>query len=122
MLLKSLSITWTLVILFLCLIPINNKENSNLFWEHTDKLVHCFMYVVLVSLLLLSANSRTLKSKGVAIVVCFSIIFGMIIEVIQELMNLGRHFDFFDLLANLTGIIFALIGYFGWKKRRSLGV
>lgn len=110
------------MILFLCLVPIKNKENSNLFWEHTDKLVHFFMYLVLVSLLLLTANAQTLKSKGVVIIVCCAVIFGMIIEVIQELMNLGRHFDFFDLLANLMGVIFALIGYFLWKKKGSLGV
>jgi glycopeptide antibiotics resistance protein len=116
MLLKSITFFWSLVILFLSLYPFKVKEDSIQLWQHTDKIVHFLMYALLTFFVLLNVKPKNWLVKESFIVVLSCILYGIVIEVIQEAMKLGRSFDFFDILANSAGVFCALTGYFILKK------
>ena len=118
MLLKSIAFFWGLVILFLSLYPFKVKEDSIQLWQHTDKIVHFLMYVLLTYLVLLNVKPKKCLVKESIFVVLSCILYGIVIEVIQEVMKLGRSFDFFDVLANSAGVFCALTCYFILKKHK----
>jgi glycopeptide antibiotics resistance protein len=72
------------------------------------------MYLVLTAL---TISALATKNKPF-ISLIISVLFGIIIEVLQEEMNLGRHFSIWDILANFLGTCLALIGYYFLKKSR----
>lgn len=118
MLLKSITIVWSLVILFLSLYPFQVKADSIQLWQHTDKIIHFSMYAVLTFFVALCVNPKNwLDNKSWLIVVICSL-YGIIIELLQEIMKLGRSFDFLDIIANSLGVFFALTGYFTLKKHK----
>jgi len=74
-------------------------------FPHQDKVGHFIFYFVMV-LLALWAGTRSVDSRFFFIV-AFTIGYGILMEILQKLMELGRHFDYFDILANISG---SLIG------------
>ena len=83
------------------------KTNVIVAVENTDKLVHFSFYFIL-TLLFLRSLKKELKYKYL-IVMSFSFVYGIIIEVLQENFTSGRKGDFYDVLANLTGIVCAVM-------------
>lgn len=116
MILKSITAVWTLVILFLSLYPFSNTNTEIKFWEHSDKLVHFSMYFILAFLVFTSLKPDTLRSKPTFWVVVVLVFYGIVIEAVQELMGLGRHFEILDITANSAGVLLGLTGYFLMKK------
>lgn len=55
--------------------------------------------------------------KPCLIALIISGLFGIVIEVLQEIMQLGRSFSFLDILANILGVVLGLTGYYFMKKR-----
>jgi glycopeptide antibiotics resistance protein len=47
----------------------------------------------------------------------FSIIFGITLEFLQYLLPFGRYFDFYDILANMAGVIIGIIILLFYKKK-----
>lgn len=117
MLPKILLLLWTLVILFLSLYPFDLNENSTRFWTHSDKVVHFGMYAVFSFLLSINTKCSFQKNYTLLITLFFSIFYGIVIEVLQHVMNLGRSFDFLDVIANSAGALFGLTGYIILKNR-----
>lgn len=92
---------------------------------YADKLVHFTFYFV--GLVLGSLYVLQLKGQGqvllrkIGILAFFLILFGIIIEVIQGTMTLHRSGDFFDALANTTGVVLGFIVVFKvFYKQRGL--
>ena len=83
-------------------------------FHNADKLVHACMFFGLAFLYQFLVSKKPLYNY---ILIPFVISF--IIEILQEIMPFGRTFDWFDLLANLTGIILAIIVVQTIKKARS---
>jgi glycopeptide antibiotics resistance protein len=105
-----LAIFWTGIVTFLCLVQLNNvpfRSVSNL-----DKLVHTFFHFVFTMLWFLffkkQLNSLD-SSKPLGISFLLSFVFGISIEILQELFTTTRHADVFDVLANLFGAILATL-------------
>jgi VanZ family protein len=113
---KSLLVLWVVLILFMSLYPFATKETKQL-WEHSDKIVHFALYFVL-SVLVISGLHN--KSKY-AITLIISVLFGIIIEALQEFMKLGRTFSMLDILANSIGVCIGLTSYYFLKKHGSKG-
>jgi VanZ family protein len=96
-------ISWFLVITFFSLIDLStidlNIETNT--WLKLDKIVHFIFYFTLTALLL---NYFENKIKYYEII-CFStaIIYGIIIEIFQDIVPTKRSFDYFDILANTFG-------------------
>jgi VanZ family protein len=110
-----LSWLWMAVILILSFLP-GKKLPEVAIW-HFDKLIHVFFYALLFLFTAFGWKKQTrypaLKNISAAYVIGWCMIYGMLIEVGQELLTHDRNFDWFDVLANGIG---SVGGYLFWKK------
>lgn len=117
------SILWMGLILFACSIP--SSEVSKMPFikiPHFDKLVHFAFFFVLTVLLISETiktrdENRRINTFYLSGVVAFS--YGLIVELLQHLVFTSRSGSFLDILANLFGILAAVLVYN--KMRRFLG-
>jgi hypothetical protein len=74
------------------------------FWENLglDKLVHAFMFFIGSSLAVFSGWGRM---KSAVIWICA----GVLLEYYQFYFTTDRSFDWFDVMANATGVFMALV-------------
>ena len=75
--------------------------------ENNDKIVHFSFYFIL-TLLFLRSLKKEIKNKY-AIVMVLSFVYGIIIELLQDNFTSSRKGDFYDVIANLTGIVCAIM-------------
>lgn len=96
-------ILWAVVVFGLHAMPSNTFPKIS-FWENLglDKIVHAFMFFVATSLAVLS-GWRKLKSAIVWICA------GVFLEYYQFFFTNDRLFDWFDVLADATGVFIALV-------------
>jgi len=91
----------------------------------SDKIIHALIYFGLTLLLstgfiYTSSNvSKSFNNREYLISALFSLVFGILIEVAQEKMNIGRSGDWKDVIANLFGIV---IVYPFMKTMQSLDI
>jgi VanZ family protein len=102
---KFFAISWTLIILYLCLDDAPNVPNFN--FPNKDKLVHFIFYFVFVFIWSKSIIHKDLKK--VLLILGFAIFLGCTIEVLQENFTLHRSFDWYDILANTIGAMVSFI-------------
>lgn len=115
-----LALIWLIEITYLSLFLVeDNTSNSWLDFPHKDKLGHFgfyFGFVFLWNLYFTNIQQSVLKK-----IVIVAILYGVLMEILQYIMPYGRMFDVKDMLANITGAIFA---YFFiknvWPSIRSL--
>ncbi|MDR9398004.1 VanZ family protein [Salibacter sp.] len=77
--------------------------------EGLDKIIHFIMYFVLMWFLI-QANIKQviipkLKGRAILISTIVTVLYGVVIEIIQGTVLVGRSFEWFDILANVTGTI-----------------
>lgn len=95
-------------VLLLSLLPAGTAPEINFFHlPNLDKYIHFFMYFFLSSALIkdIKNNIKNPARLLIFLVVFLLIIFSGIIEIIQESYIFGRSGSWFDLFANITGII-----------------
>ena len=93
----------TIGIAYLSLMKVPKTEIS---FTSSDKVYHLFAYFTLTICWLFSFYKKpSLKFK--IITVC--IVYGIIIEVLQHTLTAYRTGDFYDVLANTTGILLGMI-------------
>jgi VanZ family protein len=101
-------IVLTLVVAFLCLYPFQSQKESTI--PHFDKVIHVTLFLVLSYFWMrgLSAQNqfKKVQAKAVLITVIATITYGVLIEVLQEVMHLGRSFDALDIVADSVGVMF----------------
>ena len=97
-----IAIIVTLSILYLSLVKMPSYVIGI---AHLDKLQHCFAYFILSSSWLLVFYK---KNKKHLIVGC-CILFGIIIEVLQNKITDYRTGDYLDIIANSTGVFLGLL-------------
>jgi len=105
--LLRISIGYTIAITYAFLTPIKKTISIDLFIP-IDKFVHIFLYFILTFLWLnyiftKRKQKNVIKTIVVFFIVC--IIYGIVIEVIQELWIPTRGADLLDIIANVIGII-----------------
>jgi len=109
-LLFFVALLWTGLITYFCLIrssAIPTIEIPNL-----DKCVHTFFHFVFTFVWFLFFRKQLQITNGfrpLFFSFLFSLIFGIIIEILQEIVTTTRHADIFDVFANLTGAILAIL-------------
>jgi len=111
-----LAILCTAFIIYLSLSDISAFPKMNV--THEDKIYHFTAYFVLNFLWLLAFIRKSSKSFCLTILISFGIIsFGIIVETIQEVLTDIRVFDYYDILANSTGVALSFMAFEFFKKR-----
>jgi len=119
-----LSILVATVIAFLSLVNGNKLNGLPLIRFHnSDKVVHFIMYFVLMAVILWENRNGLRRNRLIFLVGLIPFFFGLILELLQNLIATSRSGSIYDLLFNLAGIIFAIISFllarrFGWEKVR----
>ncbi len=106
----GLSICVALTILYLCMMP-GNDSNFDIKIPNMDKYVHAVMYFVLSFTISLNLYQEYTKYKSMTMVmwaVVIPILFGGLIEVMQDKFTVSRTGDALDLVADAIG---AILGY-----------
>ena len=101
------------MIVIISLTPIPESTSRFKFFE-IDKLIHFTIYLIFVISWGFVFN---IKNLSLIRLLLFSIIFGITLEFLQDLMPFGRYFDFYDILANIAGVIIGLIILHFYKKK-----
>ncbi|NNE26711.1 MAG: VanZ family protein [Saprospiraceae bacterium] len=91
--------TWTLIVTVLSLMP--DTGNHKEWIPYQDKWAHVLMYFVLSICICRLKAKFSLKWVITAFfIACF---YGFCLECIQGAFISGRHFDYFDIIANIIG-------------------
>ena len=103
-----------LLILYLTLVP-RPLPNTNIEIPGLDKLAHAIMFGVLAfvtSIDMARRNRNVIRTLSNSTIIYISIIVafvGLLIEILQQLMQLGRGGDLLDFIADIIGIFIASI-------------
>ncbi len=99
---------WMLLVLLLTLTPGDNMPKTNL-WASVlsfDTVAHFSVFGTLVFLMIIGLSKQYtfhfLRRKAIVVSLTVSILYGVLIELMQYSIP-GRHFEFFDILANSLG-------------------
>ncbi len=106
------SILLTAVVLYLCLAPQPVKSPGFFSFPGADKVVHGIMFFALTAVYLFDCRKmkhpRPISGAGTVMIGIAAILLGGAIEVVQELMALGRSMDPLDWLADACGVVCAV--------------
>ncbi|WP_452597934.1 VanZ family protein [Pontimicrobium sp. MEBiC01747] len=108
-LILPVSIAYTITLAVLSLIKVN-KVTSEL-PTNSDKIFHALAYAIFTALWFLSFyyKIKLKKTKALVFSFSFSSVFGIIIELLQGSITKNREADLFDVIANTTGTLIAMI-------------
>lgn len=104
------AVGWTVLVTLLCLVSFNELPKVGL--KSADKFVHVFFHFVFTMLWILYLKAKDPNGDMLRIssrIVFWSVVFGIVIEMGQELLTETRRADFYDLAANFTGAIVAVV-------------
>jgi VanZ family protein len=110
---------------FFSLFSFSGMDTSRFNIPHIDKAVHFTFYFVMVLLAFFASTKGKQQANGALKllwhIVLFAIVYGIIIEVLQQVATDDRHGDPLDALANSTGAIAGmLVLRFWFFRKRSL--
>jgi len=112
-------ILYSLFITIIFLLP--SKEIQELFdtFIPIDKLVHVFIFLVLTFLWLLYVNSVLNDTKPIALffILAVCLLYGILIEVIQEHYLSSRGAEVLDVIADILGASLGLLFFRNYKNR-----
>lgn len=111
-----LCLVYTAVITILFLIPGKKLPQSD--WPF-DKVVHILMNAVLTFLWIgyaLFVSSKAHRKRMIVLTVLLCVIYGIIIEALQEIAVPLRQADVWDLAANVVGIILGIVISYRFKN------
>ena len=100
-----IAFAYTALVTVTSLISISNVPTIKL--PYKDKIIHLLFYLLMVIIWFWSIKKK--NYKNLTIIVVISIIYGIIIEVLQKELTQYRTFDKYDILANTMGAIVAYL-------------
>ena len=98
----ALSIFYTIALTILSLIPLKDLPNLNTGFD--DKIGHFLFYAIFCMTWFLSFHFLKIK-RSLFAATAFSILFGLIIELLQGEVSYYRTTDVYDFLANTLGTL-----------------
>ena len=99
-----LSLGWIMVVLLSYFSLVPNPPEFNIELKHFDKVRHFIAYFILMFWF-----SQLYKTVNVRIFyILFFILLGVVLEILQGLGGV-RYFEYYDMLANTLGVVFAWI-------------
>lgn len=115
--LLSLGILYTLFITIIFLLPTSELPKVEIL---NDKVIHILLYVVLSFVWLLFFfiyNNRIVFFKNLLSILLLCLIYGIIIEILQQLLITSRQADINDVMSNLLGSIIGASVFWNVKSR-----
>ena len=110
-----IAILITVLIAFLSLISLQGVHLLKT--QNSDKYGHFLTYFIL-GLSWLNAIKNPLHKIFINYIIIFLLIcYGIILEVLQDILTTYRQADLYDIIANSSGVIFAVILYNLLKKK-----
>ena len=106
---------WGIIVLLLSILPGNYFPEVSSFWElfSPDKIIHLFIFGVLTILLIFGFRKQNtykmLQIHFFFFATTIGIIYGLTTELLQLIMNNGRHASFYDFVADSVGCLIGLI-------------
>ncbi|MGB1307515.1 MAG: VanZ family protein [Oceanihabitans sp.] len=99
-----IAILYTILLGVFSLIKISNLPETNI--SNSDKALHFIAYAILMWCWYTALFYKTKWhfNKTILIAAVFSIVFGIVIEVLQNMLTNTRVADYFDILANVLGV------------------
>ena len=111
-----LALFWTIAITIASLVSLSNMPRVNVLGK--DKTIHFLFYFVL-TLTWNFALQKKYKNWALKYIIVFVVIgYGIVIEVLQEVLTKTRQADLYDVIANSAGTLVALIVIF-WLKNKT---
>lgn len=104
----------SLAIAFVCLVPLGDSHSPRI--PYFDKYIHVFLFGTLTFLWIKGLTKYGKKNALIISVMC-CIAYGVLIELLQELMQLGRAFEWLDIGADIIGVLLASIIAYEIGKR-----
>lgn len=109
---------WAAVLAILMLLPSESFPESKLL--SYDKLAHIGVFALLSALLIFGAKHTELfgrsKSRLISGSLILSVGYSASLEFLQR-FSPGRFTDIYDLIANVTGVIFGLVVFYIFNKK-----
>lgn len=105
---KFISVINLILIIYLSFFIVPGSSDIPGFIPHADKLGHFILYgfqAISLSMYLKKHVDKNLNSS--IFIICF--IIGLVIEYLQPVLTNNRVFDYFDILANLLGVVLSLV-------------
>lgn len=106
-------IFWMMFIAVFSLMPLDSRSPD--FLPQQDKLFHILAYAVL-SWLIFAVKSNQAKVSALCWSAGIAIFYGCVIEGLQALVNTGRYFEYFDIIANIIGSFTGSLVYYFTRK------
>jgi glycopeptide antibiotics resistance protein len=97
------------ILITLSLMPADDVPDVSLF-EGFDKFVHICLYLGFAWLLCWSLHVEK-KPFVYYLILLLSFTWGLLMEIFQYLMHLGRAFEWFDIISNTSGALIGIIIY-----------
>ena len=110
-----LTIVYVGCIIALSLLPPKDLPHIKLFWQ-ADKIIHFLMYFNF-SLIFNWGIKSELNYNRFYLVVPVTIGWGVLMEILQLAMHVGRSFSYLDMLANSVGVFTGLVVYFRLSRK-----
>ena len=111
-----LALFWTIAITIASLVSLSNMPRVNVLGK--DKTVHFLFYFVLTHTWNFALQKKY-KNWALKYIIVFVVIgYGIVIEVLQEVLTKTRQADLYDVIANSAGALVALIVIF-WLKNKT---
>ena len=101
-----LYIIYLFIVTYISLVSIDTKVKIKV--DFADKIAHIGIHFINVCLLYIVASKYRFNIRLV-LLLAISVVYGIIIEVLQEVFTINRQLDVYDMLANTFGATIALI-------------
>ena len=112
-------IIWTVIIVVLSLLPKDTIDSNHIkLFKGADKIVHFVLYAILMILWFrIKRNEKVSNSKRrfITFGATYSISLGIILEILQNYLEIGRSFDTFDIVADILGVLIIVIIFYNQK-------
>ena len=74
-----------------------------------DKLAHLIVYALLYILWAYGERAKYPERRFFPVILVACMAYGILLELLQSQMYLGRHFDVLDIIANIIGLLIAYV-------------
>jgi len=74
------------------------------YFHNEDKIFHLIMYAILSFLIgLVFRDKQRISPLRIMIITIISSLYGILMEILQDVLDTGRMFDLYDIVANIFG-------------------